>query len=288
MTEKRQGKIGVQLSMLRDAFLADGVTASMAKLAELGFFAVEISQLPMTPENVAAFKSSAAEHGIEIAALSAQLESQPGRPGENLTDDYDKIVADCHTLGSRFLRIGMLPLQYMGSRDSALAFTQRCEEMAERLAGDGIELYYHNHHVEFVKYDGQTLLDLIRDNTKRLGFELDVHWIWRGGYDPVEVIKAYSGRVTLLHLKDYRIAPLVLPEGSLKDMSGFMRLFTDVVQFAEVGAGSLDMPAIIEAGYDAGSRYFLIEQDTCYGRDPWDSLAESGENLKRMGYADWF
>lgn len=35
-------------------------------------------------------------------------------------------------------------------------------------------------------------------------------------------------------------------------------------------------------------RYFLIEQDDTYGRDPYESLKISHDNLVRMGYADWF
>ena len=35
-------------------------------------------------------------------------------------------------------------------------------------------------------------------------------------------------------------------------------------------------------------RYLLIEQDDTYGRDPYESLKISHDNLVRMGYADWF
>ena len=43
------------------------------------------------------------------------------------------------------------------------------------------------HNLEFVKYDGHYMLDLMRDNTTLLGFELDIHWIWRAGLDPIAV-----------------------------------------------------------------------------------------------------
>ena len=37
-----------------------------------------------------------------------------------------------------------------------------------------------------------------------------------------------------------------------------------------------------------GSEYFLIEQDDCYGRDPFDSLKISHDNLVKLGFGDWF
>ena len=37
-----------------------------------------------------------------------------------------------------------------------------------------------------------------------------------------------------------------------------------------------------------GSEYFLVEQDLTYGRDPFDCLKTSHDNLVKMGYGDWF
>lgn len=157
--------------------------------------------------------------------------------GESLSTDFDKIVSDCKALNCDLLRIGMLPIPLMGSREKALDFVRRAEECAARLQEHGIALYYHNHHIEFTKYDGETLLEIIRQNTRLLGFELDVHWIQRGGADPLEVIRRFSGRVRLLHLKDYRVTPFQMPEGGFA-RDGFMNAFTNNIQFAELGAGA--------------------------------------------------
>ena len=175
----------------------------------------------------------------------------------------------------------------MGSREKALDFVKRADEIAGRLKEQGIDLYYHNHHVEFVKYDGEYLLDIIRNHTRYMGFELDIHWIHRGGENPVEFIKKYDGRIRLLHLKDYRIGQIQMPEGPF-DPKTFMTAFSDIVEFAEIGEGNLPVKECIEAGFAGGSEYFLIEQDTTYGRDPFESLRISKENLEKMGYADWF
>ena len=68
----------------------------------------------------------------------------------------------------------------------------------------------------------------------------------------------------------------------------FMSNFSIIVQFAEVGEVTLDMPAIIQAGLEGGGEYFLVEQDDCYGRDPFDSLKLSPDDLVKMGFGDWF
>ena len=103
----------------------------------------------------------------------------------------------------------------------------------------------------------------------------------------MEFVKKYAGRIRLLHLKDYRISEVKLPEGKF-DPKTFMQSFTSNVQFAEVGEGSLPVKECIEAGLAGGSEYFLIEQDDTYGRDPFESLKISRDNLIALGYEDWF
>ncbi len=284
-----KGKIGVQMMMLKGKVEELGAYETMRKINELGYHAVEVSQIPMTAENVSELKRASADFDIKIAAMSAALEPMlPGAPGETLTDDFEKIVNDCKTLDCNFLRIGMLPLTVMGDKDKIMDFINKAEIMAERLAEHGIELYYHTHHLEFQKYDGEYLLDLIKNNTTKLGFELDVHWIQRAGVNPVEFIKQYAGRISLLHLKDYRIGQMDLSEVDFNDMAKFMNIFTNTIEFAELGEGNLDMNAIIEAGLESGAQYFLVEQDNTYGRDPFDCLQTSAEHLRKIGYADWF
>lgn len=284
-----KGKIGVQMMMLKGKVEEIGAYETMKRLHELGFRAVEVSQIPMTVENVQALKQASEEFNIEIAALSAGLEPMlPGAPGETLSKDFEKIVEDCKTLNCNYIRIGMLPLNVMSDKDQILAFIERAEAMAERLAAHGIELYYHTHHIEFQKYDGEYLLDMMKNNTSKLGFELDVHWIQRAGVNPVTFIQEYKDRIALLHLKDYRIGKLDVNEDDLKDMAAFFHKFTNLIEFAEVGEGNLDIPAVIAAGLESGAKYFLIEQDDTYGRDPFDCLQTSAENLKKLGYAEWF
>lgn len=100
-------------------------------------------------------------------------------------------------------------------------------------------------------------------------------------------LSKYDGRIRLLHLKDYRIGEVKMPEGPF-DPKAFMTAFTSIVEFAEVGEGSLPIKECIEAGLAGGSEYFLIEQDDTYGRDPFESLKISRDNLIKLGYADWF
>ena len=283
--------IGVQAMMLKDSFAEIGPFETLRKVSAIGYNAVEISQVPMTPENVAELERSRTELGMDVAALSVALEKPEGRPGDSLRDDFDKIVDDAARLGSSLLRIGMLPFPAMKSLDAVIDFAREANGCAERLQEHGLSLYYHNHHIEFAKFDGKYMLDIIAGNSPAMGLEIDVHWVQRGGLDPVRTLQKYAGRTAMVHLKDYRIGSM--PEAAFGmlgsgDFAGFMQAFKDVVQFAEVGEGNLDFPSIIPAAQAAGAKYLLVEQDDLYGRTVWDALQTSHDNLVAMGHGDLF
>ncbi|BCW57236.1 sugar phosphate isomerase/epimerase [Arthrobacter sp. StoSoilB20] len=283
--------IGVQAMMLKDSFADIGAFETLRKVSAIGYNAVEISQIPMTPANVDELDRSRTELGMDIAALSVNIEGRKGMPVESLADNFDKIVDDAKRLDSSLLRIGMLPFGAMKSLDSVIEFAKQANGYAERLQEQGISLYYHNHHIEFAKFDGKYMLDIIAENSPAMGMEIDVHWVQRGGLDPVRTLEKYAGKTAMVHLKDYRIGQL--PEASFGllekgDFAGFMAEFRNVVQFAEVGEGNLDFPSIIPAAVAAGAQYLLVEQDELYGRTMWDALQTSYDNLVAMGHADLF
>ena len=291
----KKGLIGVQMSTIAPAKMPSfDAYDVMAKLTDIGFHCAEVSQVPMTKENVAGFRRAIDELKFNFSSLSAAVAPlYPGMAGEYLCnpDDYKKMVEDAKTLDVDMFRIGMMPMNAIGNVQKGIDFAKQAEEYALKLKEDGIDLYYHNHHIEFMKLEnGKYLLDVLRENAPHMGFELDTHWIHRGGENPVEFIKKYAGSVRLLHLKDYKIANVEMPDMTGADaMQKFISAFFDKpVRFAELGQGNLPLKACIEAGLAGGAEYFLIEQDDSYGRDPFDCLRDSRDHLISLGYADWF
>lgn len=284
---KVNAKIGVQMMMLKDKVAELGIAEVIRRVAELGYSAVEVSQIPMTPENVAMLAEASRAHGVEVAAYSSSLDPMmPGMDAETLTKDFDKIVADCKALDCRYIRIGMIPLQMIGNKEAFVEFAQRADAMAMKLEEHGIKLYYHTHHVEFQKLDGKHGLDHINENSEKLGYEIDLHWAQRAGMDPLKVLEKYCGRVEIIHLKDYRVGQVNLDSLKGGDMGAFFAAFIGNIEFAELGEGNLDIAAMIEAGLANGVRHFFVEQDDTYGRDPFESLKISKDHLVQLGYGN--
>lgn len=280
--------IGVQMMMLKEDVERRGPYEVLRRLHDAGFNAVEVSQIAMTSENVTQMRRAADDLGTDFGALSAGLGDGPN---DSLIDAYDKVVDDLRTLDATRVRIGMMPFSAMASYDALIDFCHQAEETAQRLANDGIGLYYHNHHVEFARRNGSTLLDIIRAEAPTMRLEIDVHWVQRGGKDPVRTLQKYAGLVDLVHLKDYRVGDVpreafdALQHG---DAAAFMQSFTGVVEFGEVGEGNLEWTEIVPTALEAGAEYLFIEQDQQYGRDPYDCLTTSRNNLLAAGFTELF
>jgi sugar phosphate isomerase/epimerase len=279
--------VGVQMMMVREQVAALGMLPVLERIAGLGYESVEVSQIRTDENNVSALAKGSAELGVRVAALSVALQKGPTATGDALDTDFDKVVDDCRRLDCSYLRIGMMPVTAMVTRPAVEDFARQCEEASQRLLAEGIQLAYHNHHVDFSKHDGETLFDIVRRLSPSLHFEIDVHWVQRGGKNPVDVLREYAGEVELVHLKDYRIG--LLPASALDllaagDAAGFSREFAGLVQFAEVGAGTLDFAGIIAQALASGAEHLLVEQDELYGRDVWDCLSDSISHVRSLGY----
>jgi sugar phosphate isomerase/epimerase len=144
----------------------------------------------------------------------------------------------------------------LSSRASVDSLITRLQRAAGVLAAAGQTLCYHNHNHEFRKLDGKTILDLIYAGAPAVQGEPDTYWIQYGGGDNLAWCHKLSGRLPMIHLKDYETTSANAPA------------------FCEIGAGVLDFAGIITAAESSGCQWFIVEQDTCPG-DPVDSLAQS-------------
>jgi sugar phosphate isomerase/epimerase len=279
--------IGVQAMMLKQIVAEVGAYEAMRQLSDVGFSVAEVSQIPMTAENVSDLARARDDFGLTFAALSAGLAPMPGG-SDVLGTDFDKIVSDARALGADMLRIAMLPLDAFGDRESLVAASRQMEQYAQRLRDEGIALCYHNHHLEFAKFDGSYIHDIIAEHAPTTGFELDVHWLQRAGLDPVTAIADRAGRVDLIHLRDYRITnidPVEFVKTAARG-AAIHTAFASVVTDAEVGEGNFDWGLIIPAALEAGARYLLVEQEDTEGMDIIECLRVSHRNLQTLGFGE--
>jgi sugar phosphate isomerase/epimerase len=249
--------LGAQLYTVREfTQTLDGIAESLRKVAAIGYTAVQISGFgPVDPKDVARLVK---DSGLTVAATHM--------PWNSFLTETDEMIAVHQMWGCTHAAIGGLPAEYY-SLEGLQRFLDELAPVSAALTQAGIDFSYHNHNHEFVRFGEKVWLAHLYDRAapEMLKAELDVYWVQAGGADPAAWVRRCAGRQPLLHLKDMTMAP------------------EREQHMAEIGEGNMNWQAILQAAQESGVEWYLVEQDHCYGRDPFESLAISYRNLKAMG-----
>lgn len=276
-------KIALNMSMVKFVMWEQGPYTTFQKVKESGISYFELSQADMTDDFISKIMGASKEYGVQVISTSCNYQPLFGKnaKGLDLERDLERIIEVNHRLGVRYIRDSLIPKTCIHSKEGYYRAAENLNYYGKILAENGLKLYYHNHHFEFERFGEKTGFEILVENTDPawVGFEPDVHWVQRAGQDPVLWLKRLSGREDLVHLKDYRIC---FPEG---EPTPDIFHKEQCIQFAEIGEGNLDMKAIIEASIEGGAWYLPIEQDQTYGKDPFECIKTSVENIKNMGFA---
>lgn len=276
-------KVAIQSMLFKSDIETQGTYPVFKKLSEIGAKYVELSMVALTDENIDGIKRACDEFGLTLISLSGALQLN-SKFNPSLITDYDKIIKTAKDFGVEYIRLGSFPGNIGGTKEQIIEDCKKTNEYVQKLKEEGLKLYLHNHHREFMKVDGQYVIDIVREHCPEAGFELDVFWIQRGGETPQEYIKNFNGKLDLLHLKDYKIINKQKEKVSEEEKTKNPDIYFDVVRFAEVGEGNLHMKEIIEVSKTLGTKYLIIEQDQTYGADKYECYKKSIDNLAKMGY----
>jgi sugar phosphate isomerase/epimerase len=248
-----QVPIALQMYTLRNESASDFV-GTLRKVAGIGYAGVEFAGTGGL--NAEELRRALTDLNLQVAGSHTGLDELENNLNAAL--DYNQ------ALGNEFVVCPYLPRERRGSADAYRALGDVLNRAGQASRERGMQLCYHNHDFEFERFDGRYALDILYSVTdpELVKAELDVYWIKKGGPDPAEFIREYSGRCPLIHLKDMAA-----------DEQG---------SFAEVGEGIQDWDRIFEAAEAAGARWYIVEQDVCK-RPPLASIAMSLRNLREMG-----
>jgi sugar phosphate isomerase/epimerase len=88
------------------------------------------------------------------------------------------------------------------SQDGTADLARELSAVSARLAGQGMQLGYHNHEQEMLGQRDQTNWDLLAKNTpSNFILQQDVGWTTYAGQDPIYYVDKYPGRTVTTHFK---------------------------------------------------------------------------------------
>ncbi|MDR2047240.1 MAG: sugar phosphate isomerase/epimerase [Clostridiales bacterium] len=178
-------------------------------------------------------------------------------PFARIKNDLERLIEEHSEFGCFRIGVGIFPPEFdKKDADDIKRFADTINAAAAKLEAYKMTIAYHNHGFEFnkVKNTSKTLFDILLENFKpSVEFIPDTFWLRLKKMDIVSFLENLKGRISVIHLKDYRrrFAPMMLP----------------------VGDGVLDFKAILEAARVCGAAAAVTELD--FSKDPFRDTKKS-------------
>ena len=270
-------KVGIQLYSLRDAMEKD-MDSTLKTVKEMGYDYVEFAgYFGKSAEEVKAILD---KYGLEAVSVHQTISL--------FEEEGQKAVDYLKTLGVKYCAIPWYDVdEFISNWDATM---DKFKNVSKLLGDNDIKLMYHNHDFEFNKINGEYILDRLYTTLPEgvIMPQLDTCWVHYAGVNTSEYIRKYSGRIEVLHLKDFvceklgggPVYALIDEDGNEMDKgnqedNGFKQV--------PVGSGIQDWTSILTAAEDAGVEYVIVEQDESKDRDPLDAAKMSREYLRTLG-----
>jgi len=245
--------ISLQLYTLRET-AKDDFFGVLAQVAEIGYKGVE-------PAGLGGHKPAEVRKVLDDLGLVASSTHGSLVTPENLNESIDT----AKTLGYEMIIAGWKKDDWLtldGIKRGAEAF----QRAAELLAGHGLRMGYHNHWWEMAPVEGKLGLEHFIELAPGAFSQLDTYWAANfGAVDVPALLARHAGRVPTLHIKD---GPLV--EGE---------------PHTAIGAGAMDVPAVIAAADDGVLEWIVVELDAC-ATDMLTAVRESYAYITGEGLAE--
>jgi len=270
-------RVGLQLYSIQDAMARD-LEAALKSVKEMGYDYVEFDEsFGKTPQE---FKELLDKYDLEC--ISAHMDYAA------FLEESDENIMFLKTIGAKYCAIPWIGVEKHKGHEQYEKTVEDIIRAAKRLKENGIQMLYHNHDFEFEKYEDKYLLDWLYDTipAELLQPQVDTCWVRYAGVDPSDYLKKYTGRIKVVHLKDfvckefakgpvYELQGISIYPGDKQKANGF--------EFRPIGQGCQDFPAILKAAQDAGAEYVIVEQDLSTTVSSLESARQSRNYLMALG-----
>lgn len=267
--------VGIQLYGVRKAMEAD-FEGTLKAVADMGYEYVEFAGY--YGRSADEIKGLLDKYGLKCISVHQGLDFYDNNP--------DAAAEFLKSFGTKYSVIPWYGVEKLAGSDAWEDSVARFKRVGEVLKAHGMKLGYHNHDFEFEKHEGKYLHDYIFEALGDLiDPELDTCWVHYAGINPADKIREFSGRVEIVHLKDFICKELGGgPAYDLIDNSGKglgkKSREDNGFQFRPLGQGRQNFAEILEACEQAGTEIVIVEQDQTYDLPELEAAKISRDYLR--------
>jgi sugar phosphate isomerase/epimerase len=226
---------GLQTYSLRKN-LGEDFEGTLEYVAKVGYKNIEAYGLK--PDGLYYGKITPKQHEKVVKDLGMELKSTHCSYAE--VEKAKKMIEAAAETGMKYLVIPSTPRKYRNSADGWKQVAENFNKIGEICKENGLMFGYHNHAFEFEKVEGIIPQEYLIEATEvdLVCFEADLFWVMKGGYDAVELIKKYPGRIKLFHVKEA----------------------TEEMEETTIGQGIIDFKSMFKAAKKDLEYYFVEDE----------------------------
>src|SRR5579872_6845583 len=274
---KKIERVGIQLYSVREAMGKDPA-GSLKKLADMGYIFVEHANYikrKFYGYEAKEFKKLLSGMDLQMPSGHTVMTAHDWDDTKNdFTDKWKYTIEDAATVGQKYVISPWLDEGLRHDMDKLKKFMDQFNKCGELCKASGMKFGYHNHNFEFsTKVGDGTLYDYILANTDPalVAQQMDVGNMLGAGGIALDLLKKYPGRFELMHVKDE------IKSNTGQGMDGYDStiLSTGVMPVKDI---------VKEARKIGGTTWFIIEQESYQGKDPFDCVKIDLQIMKRWGF----
>jgi sugar phosphate isomerase/epimerase len=266
--------LGLQLYSVRDAMNKDAA-GSLKKVAEMGYKYVEhagYGNRKFYGYDPKDFKALLDSNGLKMCSGHTKFGADSWDAAKNdFTDTWKYTVEDAAIAGQQFVISPWIDESLRTSYEGLVRFLELFNKCGELCKAHGMRFGYHNHWFEFnTVLNGKKMYDIILQKTDPalVVQQLDMGNLYNGGAIAIAVLMQYPDRFELMHVKD----EIPAKQGEEKYESTIL------------GQGIVDTKKVCDQGRKGGTKYFIVEQESYQGRDPFDDCKQDYAIMRGWGY----
>jgi sugar phosphate isomerase/epimerase len=267
--------LGLQLFSVRE-ILPKGYAGTLKQLGSLGYR--EVESAGYYNHTAMEVKQTMSNAGLRLVSAHYSLES--------LNQQLEQILAFNKELGVTYI-VCAYPgfkdparVKKIAPRERANAFNledwrwnaEQFNIIGAKVSGVGMKFGYHNHTMEFHQTDGVVPYDELMRLTDpvKVTMEMDCGWVTVGGANPIDYLRKYPARISMLHVKDFT--------GITAASS-----ITNVPTVVDLGHGSISYgPILAEAAKAGVVKHCFVEQEG-YDVTAMQSLKIDADYMRKLG-----
>lgn len=255
--------LGIQLFSIKDA-MEKNPEETIQQLGRMGFSYVETfvyndgKFYGMTPLE---FKKILNINELEFTGSMVFMDLPEDNHWQVSMQWWEQCIKDHKEAGVKYITTSNNEIGKIKSIEDLKIYADYYNEVGRLCLKNNIIFGFHNHQQEFLKVEGEVILDYWLQNTnpKYVHFQADLHWMMVGGVNPIDYFTKYPGRFFSWHVKDE----------------------------AELGqSGALDFVSIFKYAKQSGLKYTLVEIEK-FNYDPLISVEMCYHYLYNSQFECW-